>query len=96
MNEDQVTKEEFLANRKAAGRVIDPETCDIAQWYVDLADPYGVSSPPPAECIGRVTFVASAESDGWVLVEDLPEDKARALHDRIERGVEQEEDLPWE
>jgi hypothetical protein len=31
MNEDRMTKEKFLANRKAAGRVIDPETCDIAQ-----------------------------------------------------------------
>jgi hypothetical protein len=38
---------------------------------------------------------ASAESDGWVLV-DLPEDKTRALRDRIKRGVEHEEKLPWE
>ncbi len=54
MNEKKMTKEEFLANRKAAGRVIDPETCAIHECYVDLADPYGVNRPP-LECIGRVT-----------------------------------------
>ena len=31
MNEDRMTKEEFLANRKAAGRVIDVETCEMRQ-----------------------------------------------------------------
>jgi hypothetical protein len=96
MTEDRMTTEAFLANRKAAGRLIDPETCDIGEWCVDLADPYGVNRPPPAECIGRITFVASAESGGWVLVEDLPDDKQRALHARIERGdVEPMDDWPF-
>jgi hypothetical protein len=95
MREDRIAREEFLANRKAAGRMIDVETCDIDEWYVDLADPYGISRPPAAECIGRVLFVASAESDGWVLLEDLPDDKRRALHARIERGdVKPKDDLP--
>jgi hypothetical protein len=95
MSEDRMTKDEFLANRKAAGRVIDVETCDIAEWYADLADPYGVDRPPP-ECIGRIRFVASAESDGWVFVEDLPEHKRRALHDRIKRGDgEPNDDWPF-
>jgi hypothetical protein len=30
-----------------------------------------------------------------VLAEDLPEDKARALYDRIERAIEKTDDLPW-
>jgi hypothetical protein len=37
MNEDRMTKEEFLASRKVAGRLIDVETCDIGEWFVDLA-----------------------------------------------------------
>ena len=95
MSEDRMTKEEFLANRKAAGREIDVETCDIAKWYADLADPYGLNRPAP-ECIGRITFVASAESDGWVDVADLPEDKALALNARIERGDgEPKDDWPF-
>ena len=98
MSEDRMTKEEFLANRKAAGRVIDVETCEIAQWCVEILDPYGVEPDLPDEmhCVGRTTFVRSAESDGWVSVYDLPENKARALYGRIERGVKQEEKLPWE
>ena len=98
MNEDRKMKEEFLANRKAAGRVIDVETCEIAQWWVQIMDPYGVEPDLPDEmqCVGRTTFVRSAESDGWVSVYDLPENEARALYGRIERGVEQEEKLPWE
>jgi hypothetical protein len=96
MNEDQMTKEEFLANRVAAGRAIDVETCEIYKKTCSIMDPYGVDPDDSCECIGRVPFVRSAESHGWVCVYDLPKDKARALHDRIERGVEQEEDLPWE
>jgi hypothetical protein len=77
--------------------VIDVETCDIGEWYVDLADPYGFDRRSPAECIGRVRFVTSAESDGWVLVEDLPRDKASALHDRIKRGgVQPRDDWPFD
>ena len=98
MNEDRMTKEEFLANRKAAGRVIDVETCDIVEWWVPTMDPYGIKPDLPDEMhqIGRLTFVQSAESDGPVCQYDLPEDKRRALCARIERGVEQEEKLPWE
>lgn len=68
MSEDRMTKEEFLANRKAAGRVIDVETCDIAEWWVPTMDPYGVEPDLPDEMrqIGRLTFVQSAESDGPV------------------------------
>ena len=55
MNEDRKMKEEFLANRKAAGRVIDVETCEIAQWWVQILDPYGVEPDLPDEmqCVGR-------------------------------------------
>ena len=65
-----MTKEEFLANRKAAGQVIDVETCKIAWWYAQIVDPYGIESdlPDEAYCIGSTCFVISPDSDGWVCV----------------------------
>jgi hypothetical protein len=89
-----LTKEDFRANRKAAGREIDVETCDVTAWYVDLDDPYGLNRPPSG-CIAKTIFVASAESGGWVLEDDLPKDKWRALRDRIERGDVKPNDEPF-
>ena len=42
MIENKITKEEFLANRKAAAQVIDVETCKIDWWWANILDPYGV------------------------------------------------------
>lgn len=39
---DDIARDELLAGRKAAGRLIDIETCHIAGFYVDIADPYGI------------------------------------------------------
>ena len=46
MIDDRMTKEEFLANRKAAGRDIDIENCAIWQTYCQILDPYGIDPPP--------------------------------------------------
>jgi len=86
MHEDRMTKEEFLANRKAAGLAIDVETCDIAEWYARIVDPYGVD-PDSDPCVGKTLFVASLLSDGWVYAGDLPEDQRRALRARIDRAA---------
>jgi hypothetical protein len=83
MNSDEIEK--FLAGRKAAGRVIDIENCNVVTLHVDVLDPYGIYGEP-AQCLGSFTFVASAESGGWVLEEDLPDDKYRALQARAARG----------
>ena len=65
MQEDRMSKEEILANRIAAGRVIDTETCEIWDSFCDISDPYGVDPPPyEYQCVGRVIFVRSAESEG--------------------------------
>jgi hypothetical protein len=84
-------REDFLASRKAAGLLIDVETCRIWWEHRDMADPYGVDPDsygvdPDHGCIGRVTFVGSLESDGPVCDSDLPEDKLRALDARIKRA----------
>jgi hypothetical protein len=87
MTEDRITTEAFLASRKAAGQVIDIEICEIGLWSAYTLDPYGVEHlPDEARTIGPYYFVRSAERDGWVCQYDLPEDKVRALYDRIERG----------
>jgi hypothetical protein len=99
MSEDGMTKVEFLANRKAAGQVIDVETCEVAIWSAQTLDPYGVEPDllPEERQIGSCCFVRSAESDGWVCQYDLPQDKVRALYARIERGdVEPMDDLPFD
>jgi hypothetical protein len=85
MSEDRMTKEEFLASRFAAGQVIDVERCEINWWWAKIVDPCGVD-PNSDPCVGRVIFVRSAESGGWVCDKDLPEDKWAALDARIKRG----------
>jgi hypothetical protein len=78
------SREEFLASRKAAGRAIDIETCTIWSEHCNLLDPYGVDLDSDC-CIESVIFVRSAESDGPIYEEDLPEDKYHALCARIDR-----------
>jgi hypothetical protein len=85
MSEDRKTKEEFLASRKAAGQVIDVETCRIGKLACNVVDPYGLDRDAES-CIGNLLFVVSAETDGWVLAEDLPEEKYNALYARIDRA----------
>ena len=96
MSENRMTKEEFLASRVAAGWAIDIETCEVLIRSAYTLDPYGVEPdlPPELRQIGSYYFVRSAESDGWVCEYDLPEDKDRALHARIERG-DVEEKCPF-
>ena len=65
--------------------MIDVETCRIWSEYCEIADPYGVD-PDYHECVGRLSFVASLESDGPVFEGDLPEDKFRTLRARLDRA----------
>lgn len=83
---EDIAREDFLAGRKAAGRLIDVATCHIAGFYVDIADPYGVGGS--TGCVAKVLFVASIVSDGWIVVDDLPDDKFRALEERIDRRAQ--------
>lgn len=93
------TKEEFLADRKAAAQRIDVETCEIMWEYIQILDPYGVEPDLPDEKlqVGRGYFVRSFESDGWVSVYDLPRGRASRVHDRIKKGLEQDrdDDIPF-
>ena len=51
-----------------------------------VLDPYGVRQLAPEEYqVGRLVFVRSPDSGEWVSLYDLPEESARALHQRIDK-----------
>jgi hypothetical protein len=77
--------EQWLAGRKKAGGAIDVATCEITWRHGQVLDPYGVRELTPEEYqIGRLVFVRSPESDGWVSLYDLPKESAHALWQRID------------
>ena len=95
MSQEQMTKEEIDASCIAAGQAIDIETCEVCWDTCNVADPYGVETDSYV-VVGRVPFVRSPGGEGWVCLYWLSEDKARALHARVERGdVEPMDDFPF-
>jgi hypothetical protein len=90
MIEDRMTKEEFLAGRKAAGLRIDPNSADVEVtfWWAQVLDPYGVqeSLPPECRCVGREHFARSPDSGGWVNFSDLPDKTQDELWRRTNSG----------
>lgn len=88
--------QQWLAGRKEAGRTIDVAICEIAWKWGQVLDPYEVHELTPEEYqAGRLIFVRSPESSGWVSLYDLPEESARALHQRIDReGIPENDDDP--
>jgi hypothetical protein len=95
---DQFSDEEcrqWMASRKEAGRKIDPETCELAWWYVNEYDPYGLRRVVQPDLsdewyeansqYGRSRWVRSPESGGWVNEEDLSVEQYVAIQNRIDR-----------
>jgi hypothetical protein len=76
--------EEFCADRRAAGRLIDIETCEGHWDWADERDPYGIELAPYG-CVNRVSFVRNKDSDDWICVDDLPAEKRQALDERFKR-----------
>jgi hypothetical protein len=83
----EMTKEEvrqFLAGRKEAGKTIDVENCEFTWCWGEILDPYGVHSWPPEEYqVGRIYFVRSLESGGWVSHYDLPPAILKAFYEAL-------------
>lgn len=82
--------EQWVANRKEAGRAIDIETCELGRWAAYDADPYGLQDRKgelreSMKQLGTNRFVRSPESNGWICENDLPVEKVRAMYDRIDR-----------
>ena len=78
--------QQWLTERKEAGKAIDVETCEIFWMHTEVLDPYGVHPvPPEMSCVGRSYFVRNKRGDTWVCTSDLPGDKLDALWKRIDR-----------
>ena len=88
---NRMTTEEFLANRKAAGRLIDVESCKMMKTTSATLS----LNPPPLRFHNDKLWVGSDEC-GQVYVDDLPEHTRRALFARIEReNWKSTDDLPF-
>ena len=71
--------EVWLAERKEAGKRIDPDNAEVACWYTYINDPYRKwprpsdegfwSGPSDLQCFARTP----GGDDGWVWFDDLPE-----------------------
>jgi hypothetical protein len=76
--------EEFKERCRATGHLIDVNTCEQHWHWADELDPYCIELAP-YESINRVYFVRNKDSDDWICVYDLPEEKRQALDERNER-----------
>jgi len=77
----------FRAERKEAGRRIDPRNAEVGFWDVEEVDPYGIleSIPPCCSCTIEGQFARSPDSNGWVFFEDLPDATREELSYMVER-----------
>jgi hypothetical protein len=75
---------EFYAKRRAAGALINIETCECLWLWADELDPYGIELAPYG-CVNRVSFVRNKDGDDWIDVVDLTAEKRQALKERGER-----------
>jgi hypothetical protein len=85
--------EAFLAERKAAGLLIDPETCTAIKYTAEAIDIYGLFNVPDQwSCAGSELFVRNADSVGpdryWVWEGDLPEQTCKAVLKRLNAKAE--------
>ena len=79
--------DQWLEDRKRAGKLIDPTTAKVTFHWAEVLDPYGVLHvPEESSCVGRSYFARSPESDIWVSFYDLPEKTREALWARIDAG----------
>jgi len=92
----ELTREEWLAIRKEAGLRIDPATAKVTFCWGQIADPYGIYPyNPEFDCIGRVYFARSPDSDVWVDFGDLPEATLIALRKKMDSGACDDDCAPF-
>jgi hypothetical protein len=75
-----ISNEEFLAIRKAAGLKIDPRTAAVTWCYADIVDPYGIGECVGDQgCVRREYYARAPGCDIWVAFPDLPQETRDAL-----------------
>ena len=78
---------EFQAERREAGKRLDPDAATIFDSYVDECDPYGLSEDDePPMVVGKHLFVTSTET-GKIWFYDLPDETRERLMKRMEQSV---------
>jgi hypothetical protein len=87
---------QWLEDRKRAGKLIDPATAKVTFHWAEVLDPYGVLAVPEEySCVGRSYFARSPESDNWVSFYDLPKETVQALEARIDAGEFDDDIVDW-
>jgi hypothetical protein len=75
----ELTREEFLAIRTAAGLKIDARTAEVMWTYALTLDPYGIREALEDQQVGREYFARAPGSDIWVCFDDLPQETRETL-----------------
>lgn len=70
----------FLADRRAAAQLINPENCEIIKYYAEAVDIYELFDVPDEwSCVGSELFVRNLPDGQWVWFGDLPEETCKTL-----------------
>ena len=96
--DDDLSVDQWLNLRKEAALKIDPETAEVSWTFGCVLDPYGVEPELPEEqqCIGRLYFARSPDSDIWVSFYDLPKEVLEELWGMLDSKLAASEDnLDW-
>ena len=82
--DDETAREQWLAVRKEAGLLIDPETAEVEWTYALTLDPYGVYPDLPEELqqVGREYFARSPGRNVWVRFGDVPKETRDVLWEK--------------
>ena len=77
----------FIAQRREAGKRLDPETATVFFTWGFVPDPYGVFNDlsPEEQCICRNYFARSPE-EGRISFDDLPDETRKRLEERVKDG----------
>ena len=78
----------FRAERREAGKRMNPDTAILYCRYVMEVDPYGICEDIPEEfrCIGKNWFAFTPET-GEVVVQDLPEATFERINERYRQRL---------
>ena len=89
----------WLAERKEAGKRINPDNAEVTFWWALTLDPYGVwpDITDREKQVGREYFAQTpGGDDGWVSFDDLPDATREELRRKMRAGEGEERDLRWQ
>jgi hypothetical protein len=89
MTSNKPNPDQWIAERRKAGLLIDPETAEVTWIYAQTLDPYGINPDLPEEYqqVGREYFARAPGSDVWVHFGDLPDATSNSLWEKHKRSL---------